>query len=128
MKSPITTARFFGKPDCTAALQGEELSAKPMPFQVVREVILTESAYRRFQRAPLADTPFIDARTKPTGYDRQAGCLRCLLVTTRKRLDGILVGSDDCAHAEYAAYVRDKTALDLEGMSRDNLDLKARER
>ena len=47
MKSPITTARFFGKPDCTAALQGEELSAKPMPFQVVREVILTESAYRR---------------------------------------------------------------------------------
>ena len=127
MKSPITTARFFGKPDCTPDQQRDAPSTKPMPFQVVREIILTESAYRRFQRAPLADTPFIDARTKLTGYDQQAGCLRCLLVTTRKRLDGILVGGGS-SHAKYAAYVRDKTALDLEGVPRDNLDLKARDR
>ncbi len=127
MKRPITTAWFFSKPGCTPDQQRDAPSTKPMPFQVVREIILTESAYRRFQRDPLAATPFTAARTKLTGYDQQSGCLLCLLVTTRKRLDGILVGSGG-SHAKYAAYVRDKTVLDLEGMSRDNLDLKARER
>ena len=98
------------------------------PFTVVREIILSESKYRRFQADLLAETPFIAARTHLTGYSEKSGRFRCLLVSTRKRQDGILVDSEGYAYARYAAYVRDKRELDLAGVPRDNLNLKARER
>ena len=47
---------------------------------------------------------------------------------SRKRQDGILVDSEGYAYARYAAYVRDKRELELAGVPRDNLNLKARER
>ena len=89
---------------------------------------LSESKYRRFQADLLAETPFIAARTHLTGYSEKSGRFRCLLVSTRKRQDGILVDSEGYAYARYAAYVRDKRELDLAGVPRDNLNLKARER
>ena len=63
-----------------------------------------------------------------TGYSEKSGRFRCLLVTARRRQDGILVDSEGYAYARYAAYVRDKRELDLAGVPRDNLDFKAHER
>ena len=103
-------------------------SSRPPPLQLVREIILSESKYRRFQADLLAETPFIAARTHLTGYSEKSGRFRCLLVTARRRQDGILVDSEGYAYARYAAYVRDKRELDLAGVPRDNLNLKARER
>ena len=94
----------------------------------MREIALPESKYRRFQADLLADAPFIAARTRLTGYNENTGCFRCLLVTTRRRRDGILVDSEGYTYARYAAYVKDKRELELAGIPRDDLDLKARER
>ena len=95
---------------------------------MVREIILPESKYRRFQADLLTEAPFIAARTQLTGYSEKSGRFRCLLVTARRRQDGILVDSEGYTYARYAAYVRDKRELDLAGVPRDNLNLKARER
>lgn len=122
-----TTARFFRKPTHVTDLQDDTAIIQPAPFQIVREVILPEAQYRRFRANLLANTPFITTRTDLTGYDENTG-FRCLLVTSRKRRDGILVDSEGYGYARYAAYVRDKRALDLQGVVRDNLDLKERER
>lgn len=122
-----TTARFFRKPAHVAELRDDTTVIKPAPFQIVREVILSEAQYRRFQANLLSNAPFITARTDLTGYDESTG-FRCLLVTSRKRPDGILVDSEGYDYARYAAYVRDKRNLELQGVVRDNLDLKERER
>ena len=111
-----------------SALQDTTPIIKAAPFTVVREIILSESNYRRFQADLLAETPFIAARTHLTGYSEKSGRFRCLLVSTRKRQDGILVDSEGYAYARYAAYVRDKRELELAGVPRDNLDFKAHER
>ena len=121
-------ARFFRKPCTVSDLENDTPIIRPSPFEVVREIILPESKYRHFQANLLTDTPFIAARTNQTSYNEHTGCFKCLLVTTRKRRDGILLDSEGYSHARYAAYVRDKSALDLAGVSRDNLDLKGRER
>ena len=76
----------------------------------------------------LAEAPFIAARTQLTGYSEKFGRFRCLLVTARRRQDGILVDSEGYTYARYAAYVRDKRELELAGVPRDNLDFKAHER
>ena len=73
------------------------------PFTVVREIILPESKYRRFQADLLAEAPFIAARTQFTGYNEKSGRFRCLLVTARRRQDGILVDSEGYTYARYAA-------------------------
>ena len=67
---------------------------KAAPFTAVREIILPESKYRRFQADLLAEAPFIAARTQFTGYNEKYGRFRCLLVTARRRQDGILVDSE----------------------------------
>ena len=77
---------------------------------------------------PAGRGPFIAARTQLTGYSEKFGRFRCLLVTARRRQDGILVDSEGYTYARYAAYVRDKRELDLAGVPRDNLDFKAHER
>ena len=97
-------------------MQNDTPIIKTAPFTVVREIILPESKYRRFQADLLAEAPFI------------AASFRCLLVTARRRQDGILVDSEGYTYARYAAYVRDKRELELAGVPRDNLDFKAHER
>ena len=106
-------------------MQNDTPIIKTAPFTVGREIILPESKYRRFQADLLAEAPFIAARTQLTGYSEKFGRL---LVTARRRQDGILVDSEGYTYARYAAYVRDKRELDLAGVPRDNLDFKAHER
>ena len=81
-----------------------------------------------FKRTCWPRPPFIAARTQLTGYSEKFGRFRCLLVTARRRQDGILVDSEGYTYARYAAYVRDKRELELAGVPRDNLDFKAHER
>lgn len=121
-----TKARFIRKPIQVTDLRGDTPVIKPAPFQIVREIILSETQYRRFQANLLANTPFIAAYTDLTGYDEKTG-FRCLLVTSRKRQDGILVDSEGYDYARYAADVPDKVALDLRDVSVDNYDLKLRQ-
>ena len=75
-------------------MQNDTPIIKTAPFTVVREIILPESKYRRFQADLLAEAPFIAARTQLTGYSEKFGRFRCLLVTARRRQDGILVDSE----------------------------------
>ena len=97
-------------------MQNDTPIIKTAPFTVVREIILPESKYRRFQADLLAEAPFIAARTQLTGYSEKFGRFRCL------------VDSEGYTYARYAAYVRDKRELELAGVPRDNLDFKAHER
>ena len=122
-----TSARFFRKPVQAADLQDDTPIIKPAPFQIVREIVLSEAQYRRFQANLMANAPFIAAHTDLTGYDERTGYC-CLLVTSRKRQDGILVDSEGYDYARYAAFVSDKRLLDRQGVVRDNLDLRERER
>ena len=57
----------------------------------------------------------------PSFFDFKGALLR-----TQTR-ENAKVGSGG-SHAKYAAYVRDKSMLDLDGVPRDNLNLKAGER
>ena len=66
-------------------MQNDTPIIKTAPFTVVREIILPESKYRRFQADLLAEAPFIAARTQLTGYSEKFGRFRCLLVTARGR-------------------------------------------
>ena len=66
-------------------MQNDTPIIKTAPFTVVREIILPESKYRRFQADLLAEAPFIAARTQLTGYSEKFGRFRCLLVTARRR-------------------------------------------
>ena len=109
-------------------MQNDTQLIKTAPFTVVREIFLPESNCRRFQADLLAEAPFIAARTQLTGYSEKFGRFRCLLVTARRRQDGILVDSERYTYARYAAYVRDTGELDLARVPRDNLDFKAHER
>lgn len=123
-----TTARFFRKVPRASGLREDTPIIKPSPFQIVREILLPDAQYRYFQDHLLEDAPFIAAHTELTGYDQRTGCSLCLLITSRQRRDGILVNSEGYKCARYAAYVKDKAVLDLQGVVRDNLDVKAAER
>lgn len=123
-----TTARFFRKVPRASGLREDTPIIKPSPFQIVREILLPDAQYRYFQDHLLEDAPFIAAHTELTSYDQRTGCSRCLLITSRQRRDGILVNSEGYKCARYAAYVKDKAVLDLQGVVRDNLDVKAAER
>ena len=70
-----------------SALQDTTPIIKAAPFTVVREIILSESKYRRFQADLLAETPFIAARTHLTGYSEKSGRFRCLLAVSYTHLD-----------------------------------------
>ena len=123
-----TSAKFFRKPTHVLGLMDSTAIIRPTPFRIIREIILTDAQYHLFQSDLLAERPYIAARTKLTGYDRETGGFCCLLVTSRNRKDGILVDGEGYHYARYAAYVPNKQALDLRGVVRDNLDLKSKER
>ncbi len=68
---------------------------------------------------------FITDNKSPTGYDK--GVTRCLLVTTERNRDGILVDCQGFNYAWYSAYVSDKRGLDLRDVPIDRCDLKLRQ-
>lgn len=116
----ITTARFFRKPSQAWELEDDTSSVRPTPFRVTKMIELTARQYQHFASHLLADAPFIAANKDFMAYDEQSGVTRCLLVTARGRRDGILVDSQGFDYARYAAYVPDKTHLELRDVPMDH--------
>ncbi len=115
---------FFFKASHAQELM-EDKAAQPIRVEVVKVIQLSAQEFRHFSANLLRDMPFISANRNLTGYDK--GVTRCLLVTTRRNQDGILVDCQGFHFARYAAYVSDKRSLDLRDVPVDRYDLKHRQ-
>ena len=98
----------------------------PIRVQVAKVIQLAQEQYRHFCSHLLEDMPFIKANKDLSG-SKDKGVTRCLLVTTRKNRDGILVNCEGFDYARYSAYVPDKRALDLRDVPVEHCDLKLRQ-
>ena len=90
-----------------------------------RSGVLFIKQFQHFSANLLRDMPFIAANKDLSGYDK--GVTRCLLVTTKRNQDGILVDCQGFNYARYSAYVRDKRSLDLRDVPVDHDDLNPRQ-
>ena len=91
-KMPQSTINgcFFYKASHAQELT-EDKTVQPIRVEVVKVIQLSGRQFQHFSANLLRDMPFITANKGLTGYDK--GVTRCLLVTTRRNRDGILV---DC--------------------------------
>lgn len=96
------------------------------PFQVVKVIHLTEQQYRCFSVNLQEDKPFLRDNTALTGVDPHNGVFRCLLICCRERQEGILVNSDGYSYAKYAAYISNRSALELKNIEHSSLQSKRR--
>ncbi len=112
---------FFYKASHAQELM-EDKTAQQIRVEVVKVIQLTAQQFHHFSTNLLRDMPFIAANKSLTGYDK--GVTRCLLVTTRRNRDGILVDCQGFNFARYSAYVPDKRGLDLRDVPVDHYDLK----
>ena len=103
----------------------EDKSSQPTQVEVVKIIQLSAQQFRHFSANLMWDMPFITDNKDLTGYNK--GVTRCLLVTTRRNRDGILVDSQGYNYARYSAYVSDKRSLDLRDVPVDHYDLKLRQ-
>jgi len=115
---------FFYKASHAQELM-EDTTAQPIRVEVVKVIQLTAQQFHHFSANLLRDMPFIAANKGLTGHDK--GVTRCLLVTTRRNRDGILVDCQGFDYARYSAYVPDKRGLDLRDVPVDHYDLKLRQ-
>ena len=69
---------------------------------------------------------FLMDNTALTGVDPHNSALRCLLICCRERQDGILVNSDGYSYARYAAYIPNRSALELKNIEHSSLQGKRR--
>lgn len=100
----------------------EEQPAQTIHVEVVKVIQLSAQQFQNFSANLLRDMPFLIANKHLTGYNKGVTC--CLLVTTRRNRDGILVDCQGFDYARYSAYVPDKRALDLQDVSVEHYDLK----
>jgi len=116
--------RFFYKANNAQELM-EESTKQPIRLEVAKVIQLTAQQFRHFSANLLRDMPFIAANKDLSGRDK--GVIRCLLVTTRGRRDGILVDCQGYNYARYSCYVPEKRSLDLRDVPVDHYDLKLRQ-
>lgn len=126
MTEKIASAKFYRKPNHVRALQEDNSMVGFTPFQVVKVIHLTEQQYRCFSANLQEDVPFLRDNTALTGVDPHNGALRCLLICCRERQDGILVNSDGYSYARYAAYIPNRSALELKNIEHSSLQGKRR--
>lgn len=103
----------------------EDKARQPIRVEVVKVIQLSDQQFHHFSANLLRDMPFITANKSLTGHEK--GVTRCLLVTTRRSRDGILVDCQGFDYARYSAYVPDKRGLDLRDVPVDHFDLKLRQ-
>mgnify|MGYP005784273673 FL=1 len=126
MADTVMTARFVSKADHVQELADDTAYMVQMtPFQVVKVIELTSAQYRHYAAHLDESAPFILANMGLMGRDSQ-GVSHCLLVTDRGRMDGILVNAEGHPYARYAAYVMNKTWLDLRDVPIDHYNLTVR--
>ncbi len=126
MSEKITSAKFYRKPSHVQALQEDNSMVGLTSFQVVKVIHLTEQQYRYFSVNLQEDMPFLMDNTALTGVDPHNSALRCLLICCRERQDGILVNSDGYSYARYAAYIPNRSALELKNIEHSSLQGKRR--
>ena len=124
MAETTINSHFCRKPCCVQDLDDPQADGL-IRVEVVKIIELTGAQYRYFSTHLLEDMPFIIPNKNLTGIDK--GLNRCLLITTRKRRDGILVDCQGYNYARYSAYVQNKTVLDLRDVIIDHYNLKLRE-
>lgn len=103
----------------------EDKTIQPIQVEVVKILQLSGQQFRHFSDNLLRDMPFLIPNKHLTGYDKRV--IRCLLVTTRGRRDGILVDCQGYNFARYSCYVPEKRSLDLRDVPIDHYDLKLRQ-
>ena len=91
---------FFYKASHAQELM-EDRTAQPTRVEVMKVIQLSAQQFQHFSANLLRDMPFVTANKGLTGYDK--GVTRCLLVTTKRNRDGILVNSEGFDYARYAA-------------------------
>ena len=64
---------------------------------------LTERQYQYFSQHLLEDTLFLIRDRDLMGWDQEG--VRCVLVTSPERMDGILVNAEGYDYARYTAYI-----------------------
>jgi len=121
----LICTQFHRSPCCVQDLS-YDAAAGQIQVEVMKAIELTAAQYQHFASHMLEDMPFIEANSDLTGCDEK-GVNHCLLVYDRKRRDGVLVDSQGCSYARYAAYVPDRSQLDLRGVAVDHYNLKIRE-
>lgn len=123
---PITTIHgcFLFKAGHAQELM-EDKTEQPIQVEVVKIIQLSAQQFQHFSANLLRDMPFLISNKHLTGYDK--GVTRCLLVTTRRHRDGILVDCQGFDYARYSAYVPNKRALDLRDVPVEHYDLKLRQ-
>ena len=115
---------FFFKASHAQELM-EDKTYQPTQVEVVKVIHLSAQQFRHFTANLLRDMPFISDNKCLTGCGK--GVRRCLLVTTRRNRDGILVDCQGFNYARYSAYVPNKRCLDLRDVPVDHYDLKIRQ-
>lgn len=121
MPQSVAKGCFFFKASHAQELM-EGKPAQTIHVEVVKVIQLSAHQFQNFSTNLLRDMPFLIANKHLTGYHR--GVTRCLLVTTRRNRDGILVNCEGFDYARYSAYVPDKRALDLRDVPVEHYDLK----
>ena len=124
MPKSIINGCFFFKASHAQELM-EDKTIQPIQVEVVKILQLTAQQFRDFSANLLRDMHFLIPNKHLTGYDK--GVTRCLLVTTRRNRDGILVDCQGFNYARYTCYVPDKRSLDLRDVVVDHYDLKLRQ-
>ena len=112
---------FFFKASHAQELM-EEKPAQTIHVEVVRVIHLSAQHFQHFSANLLRDMPFLAPYKDSTSYDN--GVTRCLLVTTERHHDGILVNCEGYDYARYSCYVSDKHSLDLRDVPVEHYDLK----
>ena len=123
MPKSIINGCFFFEASHAQELM-EDKTIQPIQVEVVKVLQLTAQQFRDFSTNLLQDMPFLIPKKHLTGYDK--GVTRCLLVTTQRNRDGILVDCQGFNYARYAAYVPDKRCLNLRDVIVEHYDLKLR--
>lgn len=85
-------------------------------FKVEKVVELTEEQFQKFSSALSDYYRFLYDHRTDMYYDVGDMSYHCLLVTTPKYGEGILIEAEGYAYARYAAYVPDCGRLDLSGL------------
>ena len=111
---PITSIHFSCKPPSVRTLRKDEGKGDPESFRVVKIIRLTGKEFERFMFHLPDEAPYIAANSALTGKDPDTGEIRCLLVVFKGGHNGILVNSEGCGYARYAAYVRGTGRLALD--------------
>ncbi len=109
---PIINTYLCKKAASVRKLQ-DAMDAAPARVEIAKIIELTQAQYSHFSSHLLDDMPFIKANRDIAAQGSRQDAVRCLLVTTREGRNAILVDSQGYDYARYAAFIPDKTALDL---------------